>query len=87
MKSIKDKSKNKNINENEHQNIEEKTIEELSRKSESELMSELLSVASKKRQEGTLDNQDLENFKSQISSSLTKEQNERLDQIISMLKR
>lgn len=87
MKSIKDKSKNKNINENEHQNIEEKTIEELSRKSESELMSELLSVASKKRQEGTINNQDLENFKSQISSSLTKEQNERLEQIISMLKR
>lgn len=87
MKSIKDKSKNKNVNENTYQNIEEKTIEELSRKSESELMSELLSVASKKRQEGTLDNQDLENFKSQISSSLTKEQNERLDQIISMLKR
>ncbi len=87
MKSIKDKSNNKTNNAQENFSNDEETIKELSKKSESELMSELLSVASKKRQEGTLDNQDLDNFKSQISSSLSKEQNERLDQIISMLKR
>lgn len=87
MKSIKEKSKNNNFGNTVNSNDTEKTLEELSHKSESELMSELLSVANKKRQEGSLDNQDLENFKSQISSSLSKEQNERLNQIISMLKK
>lgn len=85
MKSIKDRSKNTKTQEN--TNNQTNVIEELSGKSESELMSELLSVAAKKRQEGSLNNEDLENFRSQISSSLSKEQNERLDQIISMLKR
>lgn len=85
MKSIKDKSKN--IKTQENSNNQANIIEELSGKSESELMSELLSVATKKRQEGSLNNEDLENFRAQISSSLSKEQNERLDQIISMLKR
>ena len=84
MKSIKDRSKNNSSQEN--LSNQTNIIEELSGKSESELMNELLSVAAKKRQEGSLNNEDLENFRSQISSSLSKEQNERLNQIISMLK-
>lgn len=89
MQSIKDKLKNKQTNnQNNTENTEstEKTIKELSKKSESELMSELLSVASQKRQDGSLNNQDLDNFKDKIAPSLTKEQSERLDQIIAMLK-
>ena len=86
MKSIKDKLKEQKERQRPCEN-DKKTIEELSKKSESELMSELLSVASKQRNEGSLDNKTLDEFESKIAPSLTKEQQERLTQIIGMLKK
>lgn len=86
MKSIREKYKKSETREN--TNIDDKkTIEELSEKSESELLSELLSVASKQRKDGSLNDGMLDEFQSKISGSLSKEQQERLSQIIGMLKK
>lgn len=86
MKSIRERYKKNETREN--TNIDDKkTIEELSKKSESELLNELLSVASKQRKEGSLNDGMLDEFQSKISSSLSKEQQERLSQIIGMLKK
>lgn len=86
MKSIREKYKKNETRENPYVD-DKKTIEELSKKSESELLSELLSVASKQRKEGSLNDGMLDEFQSKISSSLSKEQQERLSQIIGMLKK
>ena len=86
MKSIKDKLKNKEVNQ-ENFSDEKKVIEELSKKNESELMAELLSVANQKRNDGSLDNATLDSFKEKISPSLTEEQQQKLNNIINMLKK
>ena len=86
MKSIKDKLKNKEVKQ-ENFSDEKKVIEELSKKNESELMAELLSVANQKRNDGSLDNATLDSFKEKISPSLTDEQQQKLNNIINMLKK
>lgn len=86
MKSIKDKLKNKEVKQ-ENFSDEKKVIEELSKKNESELMAELLSVANQKRNDGSLDNATLDSFKEKISPSLTEEQQQKLNNIINMLKK
>ena len=86
MKSIKDKLKNKEVKQ-ENFRDEKKVIEELSKKNESELMAELLSVANQKRNDGSLDNATLDSFKEKISPSLTDEQQQKLNNIINMLKK
>lgn len=67
-------------------NIDMTNIDNLSQKSQSELMAELLTVAAQKRQEGSLDNESLDRFKQKVYSSLNKEQQDKLDEIIEMLK-
>lgn len=85
MKSIRERNIKLN---NQDINVDDKkTIEELSKKSESELLSELLAVASKQRKEGSLDNGMLDEFQNKISGSLNEEQQKRLSQIIGMLKK
>ena len=86
MKSIKDKLKNKEVKQ-ENFRDEKKVIEELSKKNERELMAELLSVANHKRNDGSLDNATLDSFKEKISPSLTDEQQQKLNNIINMLKK
>lgn len=56
-------------------------------KSEAELMKELFNLAGKNRQEGNLNNTDLDAFSEQISQYLTSEQKARLDMLISQLKK
>ncbi len=88
MKSIKEQIKKKNKNAKVENSIDmNQSIEELSQKSESELMSELLSVASAKRKDGTLDNSSLEEFHKAIAPSLNNEQLNKLNEIIDMLKK
>lgn len=88
MKSIKEKLKNKQKNDLARESVDmNRSIEELSQKSESELMSELLSVANSKRKDGTLDNSSLEEFRKAIAPSLNNEQLNKLNEIIDMLKK
>lgn len=88
MKSIKEKLKNKQKNDLAKESVDmNRSIEELSQKSESELMSELLSVANSKRKDGTLDNSSLEEFRKAIAPSLNNEQLKKLNEIIDMLKK
>ncbi len=86
MRSIKDQLKNKNKTTDDHIDMN-RSIEELSQKSESELMQELLSVANAKRKDGTLDNSSLEEFRKTIAPSLNSEQLSKLNDIINMLKK
>lgn len=88
MKSIKEKLKKKQKNDSAKESVDmNRSIEELSQKSESELMSELLSVANAKRKDGTLDNSSLEEFRKAIAPSLNIEQLNKLNEIIDMLKK
>lgn len=88
MKSIKEKLKNKQKNDLARESVDmNRSIEELSQKSESELMSELLSVANSKRKDGTLDNSSLEEFRKAIAPSLNNEQLNKLNEIIDILKK
>lgn len=88
MKSIKEKLKNKQKNDLTKESLDmNRSIEELSQKSENELMSELLSVANAKRKDGTLDNSSLEEFRKAIAPSLNNEQLNKLNEIIDMLKK
>lgn len=64
----------------------EEEINKFSGKSESELMKELFTLANKNRQEGNLNNGELDAFTDQIAPYLTAEQKARLDMLINQLK-
>lgn len=64
----------------------ESIINEYADKSENELMGELLKEVAKGRANGTLTNNDIDNFYAQAAPLLTVEQKKKLDNIISIIK-
>ena len=64
----------------------EKTVEELGKKSESELMSELLQEVNRGKQDGSFTNDALAEFMGKVSPMLTPEQLKRMEEITSRLK-
>ena len=62
-------------------------INEYASKSQDELMSELLTTATRMKGEGTWTSVDLENFFERVSVFLNSEQRERMRELINMLKR
>ena len=64
----------------------EKTVEELGKKSESELMSELMNEVERGRSDGSFTNDALSEFMGKVSPMLTPEQQRRMQEITSRLK-
>ena len=64
----------------------EKTVEELGKKSESELMSELMNEVERGRSDGSFSNEALSEFMGKVAPMLTPEQQKRMQEITSQLK-
>ena len=70
--------------ENQTDNIR-KTAEEYAKKSDSELLGEILKTASQGKQNGTLDKAQIENFVKRVSPMLNEEQRQRLNGVVEMI--
>ena len=79
MSNFKDYIKNKNTS-------PEEKIKEYSGKSESELYAELISLASKGKEDGTLNEKSINDFQEKISPVLNEEQREKLQEILNKLR-
>lgn len=64
----------------------EKTVEELGKKSESELMSELMSEVERGRSDGSFTTEALSEFMGKVAPMLTPEQQRRMQEITARLK-
>lgn len=74
------------LNNGETQDINS-VVNKYSSMSEENLMQELFKTANQSRQDGTLDNNSLDNFYNQAASFLTPEQSEKMRSLISELKK
>lgn len=70
--------------ENQTDNIR-KTAEEYAKKSDPELLGEILKTASQGKQNGTLDKAQIENFVKRVSPMLNEEQRQRLNGVVEMI--
>jgi hypothetical protein len=64
----------------------EQTLKQYEGKSTSELMSELTKLAGEERKKGNLNDEKLDTFAKNVSPMLTKEQQERLSELLAQLK-
>ena len=62
-----------------------KTAEEYAKKSDSELLGEILKTASQGKQNGTLDKAQIESFVKRVSPMLNEEQRQRLNSVVEMI--
>jgi|GEM_PF-4172974 len=90
MKNFKEYAKNKNENVNGSaqttDNIED-TVKKYSEKSESELYSELFSLAEKGKKDGTFNENSIKEFEQTLAPVLNDEQKAKLEQILNSLRK
>ena len=64
-----------------------KTAEEYAQKSDADLLTEIMNVASKGKKDGTLSDEELRSFAQNVAPMLTGEQRERLQSVLEMIRR
>lgn len=64
-----------------------KTAEKYGKKSDEELLNDILSLANQERSKGALSDESLNAFARKLSPMLNEEQRQRLDQVLNLLKK